>query len=393
MSLGCFTAALSVVLYTWGRNPKLRRIGGFVLTAALLLMPMATEAAVGLLLCDSVRLKASAVAVLDGGGPAAAGRSAQELVSISVLNSDPYFVCWAGRCVRGRGCHALPTVVHASALPSCSHHAAALLAACAMAVYIFMLPLCVFVWLWRDRWLKQELARTRSPPGALPKQGDKYRPSDDARDTRIGGARVAPIDGSGSSAVNSSTAGNRETSAGKRLQDPQATGVVDKADVPFDSLLVVCFSGAGYAVHAWYFRLLDLTAVISLAALQAAVPRPVLLSTLVAKVSRNARVFSMRCSMMRRPQVFVNVAILLCLCVALLTVRPFAKGHTWKLNVRALLLILSAACASMNATASAIDLGYGTQGLATFVVIGEKRSQLIGSGQCRIFSSLISSQS
>ena len=70
-------------------------------------------------------------------------------------------------------------------------------------------------------------------------------------------------------------------------------------------------------------------------------------------------------------QVIVCVVILLSLCTALLIVRPFAKGHEWKLRVRAMLLILAASCSVMNALVVAIGLGAGTAQMELFVTVGE----------------------
>ena len=85
MALGMLSAIVTASLYAWGRGRlrhKLRKAGGVALTASLTLLPMATEAAVSLLACSTVSMKATAVKTLDGGAdiPTSTNRGAQSII-------------------------------------------------------------------------------------------------------------------------------------------------------------------------------------------------------------------------------------------------------------------------------------------------------------------------
>lgn len=143
----------------------------------------------------------------------------------------------------------------------------------------------------------------------------------------------------------------------------------------------------------------------SLAALEASLPRPIVLRNLVIKVmtARAGAVCTMHPArltprLLCNCQALVVICLTLALCAALVIVRPFTKGHEWKLRVRAMLLSLSAACAfsescfllgfaddmaltlgavpssAVNSIVSAIDLGYGSASLDGFVVAGARES-------------------
>lgn len=101
IGIGMLTALITIACYAIGRGRlvKLRKLGGITLTASLMLLPMATEAAVGLLSCSSVSMKASSVGALDGGAAVQAGLTPRDVVQVRLLDADPYFVCWAGRWV------------------------------------------------------------------------------------------------------------------------------------------------------------------------------------------------------------------------------------------------------------------------------------------------------
>lgn len=70
-------------------------IGRVALTGAVVLYPTALSDAVGLLTCESASVSASAAQLLDGGSRMS-GSSSNGLVTLSILSSNPYFVCWAG---------------------------------------------------------------------------------------------------------------------------------------------------------------------------------------------------------------------------------------------------------------------------------------------------------
>lgn len=258
MGLGLFTAFATPLFYIFGagrHRQRLRTLGGYALTLALLLMPMATEAAVGLLACDAVRMRASAVRILDGGSAFATGRKSQDVVNVPVLASNPYFLCWAG-----------------------SHVAAASVAAIAMALYLTGLPVCVFVWLWRDPWLRQQTARLRAAGKVAMRRrrikGDSGKELTLA--TARGASRIAPapatpksrarspLDSPSGSAVTmppASAPGSARELAPQTSEAATAVTLTDAdirvlkwPDVAADPLLNACFEGAGYGPHAWYFR-------------------------------------------------------------------------------------------------------------------------------------------
>ena len=76
--------------------------GRIALTAAVLLYPLASTTALRLLNCETVRMNAVAAESLDGGASAVARTASAgpgALATVQLLSSNPYFVCWAGRCV------------------------------------------------------------------------------------------------------------------------------------------------------------------------------------------------------------------------------------------------------------------------------------------------------
>ena len=109
------------------------------MTAALLLYPAAAGTAIRLLSCKSVLLTGAALSSLDGGAPhdAAAARSS---VSVSVLSSDPSFVCFAG-----------------------SHEPAAALAVAAVVLYVALLPALTLAWLLQSDSVLRASRRNRAP--------------------------------------------------------------------------------------------------------------------------------------------------------------------------------------------------------------------------------------
>jgi hypothetical protein len=128
-------------LHSWAR------IGGRgALTAALILYPAATTAAVSLLYCTPVEVSARSLGGLDGGhssagplevasagGAGAAGYSYGATATVSTLASDPFVLCWA---------------------TGGSHRPAGALAVVTLVFYIAGFPLAALAWLLRDAALR-----------------------------------------------------------------------------------------------------------------------------------------------------------------------------------------------------------------------------------------------
>ena len=176
-----------------------------------------------------------------------------------------------------------------------SHFPAAAVAAVAMVVYVLLFPLMLFNWLWRDPWLKEQLIQIRSSRAMAEKAAEAGSPGirvgkikKPAKNSALGrtSSRVAPMAaglGSDPGLRRSEPSGNSDS-----VREPQTSdAVTDNAIVKghaFDPVFAACFAGAGYDTHAWYFRLLDLFAVLGLAAVQATIPRPLVIQKLVIKV-------------------------------------------------------------------------------------------------------------
>lgn len=100
--------------------------GGVAARAVLLLTPPAVRDALTLLRCTPVDVSSTACASLDGCSSSIGSRGST--VAISVLASNPFFVCWA---------------------PGASHLAAGGAAAATIAIVALAFPLVTFVLLWR----------------------------------------------------------------------------------------------------------------------------------------------------------------------------------------------------------------------------------------------------
>ena len=120
-----------------------------------------------------------------------------------------------------------------------------------------------------------------------------------------------------------------------RLGGPSADTPLQKLPLP-ESRVTDPFT-SDYGSVAWYTRFLDLALSFLLAALQATLPHPSTQAGLAGKA-------------------VATVAATLLLAAHVLCRRPFVESHAWKAPVRALILILAAACASVNALAGAVDL-------------------------------------
>jgi hypothetical protein len=117
-----------------------RLVGRGALTAALILYPAASTAAVSLLYCSQAGLSGRQLAALDAGSESSAS-SSSGAVSILLLSSNPFFVCW----VSGG-----------------AHRPAGILAALTLAVHVAGLPISLLIWLVLDAGLQRARAVERA---------------------------------------------------------------------------------------------------------------------------------------------------------------------------------------------------------------------------------------
>ena len=211
-------------MYHWGRGALRKWIGGLSMTLALILHATVAETVIGMLGCEYVSLPQRALSSLDGRAgytppPALASQSA----SVLLLMSDPFFVCFEGQ-----------------------HTFVGAVAAIALALYIVALPVAAFYWLWRSPRLAAELRAQRAMTAenrkgdSLPTLTESIKPT--------GEILVLSIKG-------------KLRGASSPLP-------------PIDPLLGPFMEESGYAARFWFWRHIDLLAMLILAANQAAQPRP-----------------------------------------------------------------------------------------------------------------------
>lgn len=315
MSAALCVWALALAIFACARG-RPRASARLAMTGALLLYPTAAGAAFSLLSCQGVSLSAAAFAVLDGGS-SLSQVAARSRLTVSVLATNPFFVCFAG-----------------------SHRPAAILAIVVIVLYIAMLPLMVFWLLRRDAWLRGELAASSSRRGGPIAR--RSQPATSAGDTATGTSKAV------------------------------AGGETEKSRAP-DPLLLPFLADSGYQPAFWWFRHADLTASLALSAIEAFVPRPLGIVREEGALPRWRPKSSppRALSLLQLVGKLVGiVVVVLVLLVLTLTLRPHAVGHTWKRPVRSLLLILAFSCAAMNASLTALDLGLGDSSLAASITTG-----------------------
>lgn len=236
-ALLCWTAAIVTYYACQCRCCGSLRIAGKVsMTGALLLAPIAIEKAVVLVNCQFATMTGVAITALDGGDSYGAKiSSSTDLVSLPLLSSDPYYVCFAGQ-----------------------HAIAGIMAIVCLVVYAMGLPLLTFIWLRRDPRLRIEVERVRD---------------DVAR--RRSAASVVPATTSSRGSLWRSLSIKRAASvtwSPPTAMPPQRQRRVSWTSAPGqaqrDPVLAPFLEDSGYGPHAWFFRHLDLCATISLAVLE-----------------------------------------------------------------------------------------------------------------------------
>lgn len=311
-----FLCVLLLPLGLRARGP-LNFAGGVAARAAILLSPPAARDALSLLNCASVALSPAGCSSLNGCSSSSSTGS-RSSITVRVLASNPFFVCWA---------------------PGASHAAAGGVAVAAVAVVVLAFPLVSFSALfffakWREM------------------QGD------------IAGGSGGIGQPGGASAIVVNPLRRQQQEATPPMSGIKAAR--SAAPAPTPPLYAPFLSD--YRAGAWYTRHADLALTLLLAALQvghapchvgglvrqarsapplqAFVPTPASKAALVGKAT-------------------AIVTSTLTLALHAVWARPFAPAQAWKGPVRAALLVLAAACAAVVAWAGALDLGLAKGAQAT----------------------------
>lgn len=190
-------------------------------------------------------------------------------------------------------------------------------AAAALLAYIAALPAFTLVWLWRDARLAFDLGVLRQTSGL----GRRRR------------SRVNAIDG-------------------KSLQEDAPIRNAAALPPPPRStpMLHPFLGGSDYGAPSWYLRHVDMVILFCLAATKSLLSTPASLAEVTTKLA-------------------VTLSLLTLLAVVLVAVpNPFLLR--WKRPVRIGLIVLSAACACVDAASRALDLGYGGPALAATLTPG-----------------------
>lgn len=190
--------------------------------------PIAVEKAVVLMNCQTVSMVAVAVSSLDGGESYAAAQVATATVSLPLLASDPYYVCFNGQ-----------------------HNLVGVMGIVCIIFYVMGLPLLTFIWLRREPWLHLEIQHVNSEvarqSAAIVPLSPSFWPIKSSRSIKAVSWRI-------------------EASAQPRRR--RASWDDDVGAVPHDPMLTPFLADSGYGPRAWYFRHLDFCAMVSLAVLQ-----------------------------------------------------------------------------------------------------------------------------
>ena len=314
MALALFSLAV-LALGNRAHRP-LHTAGGVAVRVVLLLIPPAARNSMALLNCASAAVSPAGCASLNGcsGGTGSNGDGGRgRLVAVSLLASNPYYVCWA---------------------TGGAHYGAGGLAVAALAVAVVTFPIAFLYAAYTEQWVDSLLQRNLQKGQVGDDTGKALEASAVVfNPLRLRAATAEPAAGQAALPAEGS-----HTAAGPLL-------------APFLS---------DYRPAAWYTRHADLALTLLLAALQvllrvlscrasdtthelpipraqAFVPTPASKATLLAKAA-------------------VIITSMLALTVHTLWVRPFTPLQAWKGPVRAALLVLAAASAAVVAWAGALDL-------------------------------------
>lgn len=297
-------------------------VGSAALSTLLLLVAPAVRDALALLDCTRIVVSASDAAVLDGGPAAPPPGSPPALVTLSVLASDPEYVCWAvgGSHLPAGAVAALTLFAAGAALPT------GLLAA---AVVFFGLAreaqgsswVAVACAAWRRFYTREAglTSLTSRPP-----------------------ASCEDVDFPGAATTDS-------ISCASGLAVTPVVGGKDRPLQPGWALPWLSWLADAYRPRWWPVLLADIALAVVLAALAALVPRPTTALAIAGKASG----------------ICVTT---LGLSAFITATRPYARSpeHAWKQPVRVAMLAVSAAAAIVVAWGAAIDArGMGTSDAET----------------------------
>ena len=290
---------------------RLRPLVFVCIMAAVLLHPTVTSSALNIVNCKTVQLSATAAAALyDSSGssaPASSAKTSGALVTVSVLESDPFVPCFGNL-----------------------HSAAGGFAAATLLTYIALMPALTFLWLWRDPWLANQL-RSRDGPAEVP---------------HVASGVGSSVDGRRSSLVSPADVALGSPDSAKAPKGDSAAKAVPVAT----PLLAPFLDSSDYDSMGWYWRHIDVTIVFGLSSVKTLLPIPSTLEEVETKLG-------------------VNLLLLSTLAFLLLAFRnPYKRK--WQRSTRLALIALSAACASINGASRALDLGYGGPILAASIAPG-----------------------
>lgn len=236
----CFAQALKYVEY-------LEPIGRLSLIAAVYMHPTIAETAFRLISCSSIVVSESSLNVLDGGSGSVHVGQNKNLVSVSVLKSNPYFICLQGQ-----------------------HTRAGYMAIAATVAFVFGLPALTLWWVWHDPWLSERLRSHTvvvTPGGQCP-------PLPCARFVR--------------GAVCGSSFCSRSSLRVTSTQQP--AGI--KRPARKNAMLSPFLEGE-YRTYAWFMRHVDMSVITGIIALDAAIPLPVGISEIAGKLAGTLALLAM----------------------------------------------------------------------------------------------------
>ena len=339
MSIALITSTMVLLSYyiRYCVHPRHRSMVGLCgrasVTVALVFYANATFTALSLLLCTTVMMPNSGVAVLDGGSTVSS--TTRGAVSrVNVLVQNPFFVCWSG-----------------------NHGGAGAAAVTVLMFFVVCFPVVLMIWAVRDRHRRHELVNYRRASACSVVRVTEH--DGFPRSVRWGNIFKRPA----FSATLHVAEAEKETHVSFanpiRAARPSTTlksglarnGVPLSNPHPDTSSSEICFDPVlrpllgDYIPTAWYTKFVDLALLLTLSLLNALIPRPSTLLLIAVKTS-------------------ISCAAQLAACIHVLIVRPYIPEQNWKVYVRAMLLVVSICCTLLSTTVFVHQSGLGPESLA-----------------------------